>query len=75
MHMCFHAQSAWKILNGIYLQSGDVGGHGGDVAASVPLEIGFCVLHFLSTLSDYFLTGETDKNISKGKSWAILNNL
>ena len=64
----FMTQSARKILNGIYLQSGDVGGHGGDVAASVPLEIGFCVLHFLSTLSDFFFTVETDTNISKGKS-------
>ena len=53
MHMCFHAQRAQKILNGIYLQGGDVGGHGGDVAASVPLEIGFCVLRFLSILSDF----------------------
>ena len=54
MHMCFHAQRARKILNGIYLQRGDVGGHGGDVTASVPLEIEFCVLHLLSTLSDFF---------------------
>ena len=59
----FMTQSARKILNGIYLQSGDVGGHCGDVAASVPLEIGFCVLNFFSILSDFFLTGETDTNI------------